>query len=86
MDYCFSKANAVPHLAVRFSGKEAVIKALKNIGIDNIFDNDIEILNDETGCPRVLIQKEKCKDIIINISLSYCSDKCNAVAMVFRVP
>jgi len=32
LEYCFSRKKATPHLAVRFSGKEAIIKALANMG------------------------------------------------------
>jgi len=32
LDYCFSKKVAAPHLAVRYAGKEAVVKALYNMG------------------------------------------------------
>jgi holo-[acyl-carrier protein] synthase len=86
LNYCFSKENAAPHLAVRFSGKEAVVKAFKNMGINNIFYNDIEILNNESGCPRVIIQKEGFNGLIINISLSHSADTCCAVAMIFGDP
>jgi holo-[acyl-carrier protein] synthase len=84
LEFCFSKKNAAPHLAVRFSGKEAIVKALKNMGINNIYYNDIEILNNETGCPVVLIHKKEFNGLIINISLSHCADKCCAVANIFR--
>jgi holo-[acyl-carrier protein] synthase len=86
LEYCFSKKDAAHHLAVRFSGKEAVVKALKSMGINNIFYNDIEILNNETGIPEALIHKKEFNGLVINISLSHCADKCCAVAMIFGVP
>ncbi|OBZ34805.1 MULTISPECIES: holo-ACP synthase [Methanohalophilus] len=45
LKYCYSKTDPTPHIAVRFVGKEAVIKALYNIGICDVFFKDVHILN-----------------------------------------
>ncbi len=82
--YCFSKKNPAPHLAVRFSGKEAVIKAIHNAGLGNPYYTDIEILNDATGAPSVKIDKKDFKNVTIKISLSHCRDKSLAFAVIFE--
>jgi len=44
----------VPELAVRFAGKEAVMKAL-GTGVRGVFWRDIEILPDQRGAPLVYL-------------------------------
>jgi len=71
-------------LAARFSGKEAVIKALdcRSIGL-----KEIEILSDASGKPIVRLYgraKQKTEDIglsDISISLSHCKDYAVACAI-----
>ena len=58
LDYCFSKENPHMHLAARFAGKEAVIKAMSGMIEKNLKYSDIEILNDEKGAPTVNINGE----------------------------
>ena len=41
LKYCFSKKNPAPHLAARFAGKEAVIKAMNGISNKKLSVNDI---------------------------------------------
>jgi len=73
-----------PSLAARFSGKEAVIKALdcRSIGL-----NDIEILSDASGKPHVRLYgraQHQAEDIGlcgISISLSHCRDYAVACAI-----
>ncbi|MDD4874472.1 MAG: holo-ACP synthase [Dehalococcoidales bacterium] len=73
----------LPSLAARFSGKEAVIKALDSKIISL---REIEILSDATGKPNVRLYGEarkKADDIgieNISISLSHCHEY--AVAFV----
>ncbi|MFA5629551.1 MAG: holo-ACP synthase [Dehalococcoidales bacterium] len=70
-------------LAARFSGKEAVIKAL---GDNQLSYRDIEIISDENGKPLVNLHGDAkfkaCKNGLqaISISLSHCRD--HAVACV----
>lgn len=82
LDYCFSKGSAAPHLAVRFAGKEAVIKALSSIGKVNLLFNEIEILNNENGVPMVRINNPVLHNLQIYLSLSHCKDKAIAFATV----
>lgn len=51
--YCARHKNALPHVAGRFAAKEAVLKALGTGWRGRIAWTDIEILNDESGQPRV---------------------------------
>lgn len=48
LQYCFSHKQPAKHLAARFCGKEAFIKAVSDLDI-NINFNQIEILNKENG-------------------------------------
>jgi len=84
LSYCFSKKNPAPHLAARFSCKEAVIKALQSAGFDNPGFSAIEILNDKKGIPSVRIDKKDFKNVTIKISLSHCRDKSLAFAVFFE--
>lgn len=78
MEYCESK-NSVKyqHYAVRFAAKEAIFKAISD-KLDNKFDiswNDVEILNDRNGRPKVNFISDKVKGIKnIEISLSHCKE------------
>lgn len=71
-------------LAARFSGKEAVIKALSSKGIGL---KEIEILSDNEGKPQVKLhgraqtQAEQQGFINIAISLSHCKDYAVACAI-----
>jgi holo-[acyl-carrier protein] synthase len=71
-------------LAARFSGKEAVIKAL---GSENIYMHDIEILSDDFGKPEVRLygaaqQRAGEKGLYnIAVSLSHCREYAVACAV-----
>ena len=84
--YCNSrKHQASASYAVRFAGKEAVVKAL-GTGLVGGTWQDIEILPDENGMPRVKLygyfaySATKRKIYNIFITLSHCKDY--AVAQV----
>ena len=76
--------NRSSSLAARFSGKEAVIKAL---GAGGIGFNEIEILADDSGKPEVrlygkaLRQAENIGLLNIDISLSHCKEYAVACAI-----
>jgi holo-[acyl-carrier protein] synthase len=81
------RPDKILYYATRFAGKEAVFKCF---GVDdgsNIRLNEIEILNSETGQPRVTLNghtAEAAKAIGIQricISLSYDTDYATAYAM-----
>ena len=69
LEYCFKSKNYSQHLCARFCAKEAIIKALSEFEIDDVFLSDIEILNKENGAPTALIKKYP--NIQVKISLSH---------------
>lgn len=79
--YCRSKAFPRQHFAAVFCGKEAVIKALGNLGINKISFLDIEIFHADNGCPQVKILKDIGCDIEIKVSLSHCKSTAMAQAI-----
>jgi phosphopantetheine--protein transferase-like protein len=50
-DYCFPKKTAAPYLAVRYCGKEAIVKALASFGGANVRYTDIEIITNSKDTP-----------------------------------
>lgn len=84
LKYCFSKEVAGPHLAARYAGKEAVVKAISCLSNIIINYNEIEILNDENGLPTAKLNNKELNDIQINISLSHCDDKAVAFAIAIN--
>lgn len=81
--YCLSKESPSRHLAARFAGKEAVIKAVSGLGGRIGFDQ-IEILNGPKGNPMVTLKNRRFKNIAVTVSLSHCKDKAVAVAWGIR--
>lgn len=81
--YCQKNVDASPCFAGRFAAKEALVKAL-GVGFgEHIAFTDIEILNEDSGKPYVLLSdkaKENFGDLIIHISISH--SKTNAMAVV----
>jgi holo-[acyl-carrier protein] synthase len=73
-----------PSLAARFSGKEAVIKALNG---HSIALKDIEILSDISGKPRIKLYRQAQQQadamglVSLTISLSHCKDYAIACAI-----
>lgn len=79
-EYCLSKALPASHFAVRFCAKEATIKALSPLGINKFPFNQIEIYNDERGCPKIRLLNEFSNKLTIEVSLSH--DRTKAIAFV----
>lgn len=80
-------AKSVASLAVRFAGKEAVLKAL-GTGLRGLSWHDIEIISNEMGEPEVYLSP-KARDIalsrgaeIVKVSLSHSKDLAIAVAIL----
>lgn len=74
-DYCLKFKDPVPHLAARFSAKEAIAKALGTGFGEHLSWLDIEIVNDSSGKPSVHFSqslKEKLNDPLVLISISHC--------------
>ncbi|MDR0618256.1 MAG: holo-ACP synthase [Endomicrobium sp.] len=67
IDYSYSKKNVPQHLAVRFSAKEAVWKALGNKNKE-IAITDIKIINNKYGKPEVFIKNKKSTKMELSIS------------------
>jgi len=84
IQYCEKKVKKSQHYALRFAGKEAVIKAFSCFKIE-ISLNQIEILNKKNGIPFVKILNDKLSDFDIKISLSHSRETAIAVAVVSRM-
>lgn len=82
LDYCFSKDAVEPHLAARFAGKEATIKALYSRDIQDVWYIDIEILNKQNGVPVARLKKDMYKNLKLEISLAHCEDKATAFVVI----
>ena len=77
LNYCFSKKAPARYLAVRFTAKEAIIKAISSLGKKTLPLNKIEIIRNINGVPMVNL-----KGCNIKVSLSHCKDKAIAFAIV----
>lgn len=84
--YCTAKANPAQHFAVRFAGKEALLKALGTGLREGMLFSNIECLNDINGEPYVYCTGRVKEELVrqkvdfINISFSHSCD--NAIAFV----
>jgi phosphopantetheine--protein transferase-like protein len=70
LEYSLKSKKYSHHLCARFCAKEAIVKALSEFKINDVFYKDIEITNKENGAPKARI--EKYPDIDIKISMSHC--------------
>lgn len=82
LNYCLSKAQPAQHLAGRFAGKEAVLKALNSILPSAIPLQTIEITNHPDGRPLVSVNFPKLPPISIFLSISHCDAYALAFALV----
>jgi phosphopantetheine--protein transferase-like protein len=85
LEYCYTMNNAGPHLAGKFCGKEAVIKALTSIGHPGIHYNEIEITNAEGQAPKVSLLRGN-RDVTLHISVSHSRDMAIALAIAIIIP
>jgi len=83
IQYCEKKNRKSQHYAVRFAGKEAVVKAFSNYKI-KISLNKIEILNKKNRAPYVKILDDKISNFIIKISLSHSDNTAFAVVIIYK--
>lgn len=86
IEYCESKrVSKYYHYAGRFAAKEAIFKAVAHL-LENKYDlswQNLEIVNDENGAPKVNfinVKIDKIQDI--DISISHCKEYATAVAVV----
>lgn len=84
LEYCLSKDAPAQHLAARFAGKEAVLKALYCLGLTTIFYPAIEILNTGRGVPYVRINTDQAEKLSIRISLSHTADMAMAFCIIIQ--
>ncbi|NQT45940.1 MAG: holo-ACP synthase [Candidatus Omnitrophica bacterium] len=82
LNYCFSKEKAASYLAVRYAGKEAIVKALGGMDKPSLNYKDIEILNKENEIPVTRINNKDFRDLRVYVTLSHCNDKAIAFAIV----
>ena len=85
LEYCFKKKDPFSHLAARYAGKEATIKALNSLGgfpagLWNL--KDIEIYNNPSGQPQIKFFRPEFKKIRAKISLSHSGDVAVASVVV----
>lgn len=80
LEYCFKSKHPARHLAVRFSGKEAIYKAFCSIGITGLGFHDVEIVHDSNRVPQVNFLCDRIKNYSCKITLSHSRE--NAVAFV----
>ena len=82
LEYCFKSKNSAQHLCGRFCAKEAIVKALTPLGVEDVLYNEIEILNTEKGYPIAIIKKYP--DIKVNVSISHNKEYATANAFVYK--
>lgn len=82
LEYCFKDKQSASHLCVRFCAKEAVVKALSQFGISDVYYSDIEILNNENSSPYCII--DKYPNINVKVSLSHSKLYATATVLCFN--
>lgn len=89
IEYCESRGAArASSYAARFSAKEAVSKALGTGISQGVSFQDIEVVNDDDGKPRVMLRGEAEKryrmlgGIAMDVSLTHCRDYAAAYAVI----
>ena len=84
IEYCESKNKMkYQHYAARFTGKEAIFKAISEF-LENKYEigwKDIEILNDNKGKPFVSFKKKELSNIEVDLSLSHLKEYAIATAI-----
>lgn len=81
--YCQAKASPAEHYAARFAAKEAFSKAIASGWSGTFHWKDVEVTNDESGQPHLLLHgqtAEKIGSAAVKVSLSHTGT--NAVAFV----
>lgn len=90
ISYCESKKNKYQHYAVRFSAKEAFLKAIGTGWRFGLRFADIDVYHDEYGKPLIRLygkaEELAKREAIINIhvSLTHIKEYANAVVIIER--
>lgn len=79
LEYCFSHGSPAQHLCARYCAKEAVVKALSEFDIKDVYYSDIEVANTDSGKPYAKISKYP--DVKIKLSLSHTNETAICVAL-----
>ncbi|OGX40217.1 MAG: holo-[acyl-carrier-protein] synthase [Omnitrophica WOR_2 bacterium RIFCSPLOWO2_01_FULL_41_12] len=78
-----TRGSLYQHLAGRFAAKEAVFKALGDMGLNW---KDVQILNDKDGKPLCVIRNGKNKKLDVHISISHVKNYAVANAIITQKP
>lgn len=77
IEYCNSKKTCCyEHFAARFAAKEATLKAVSDL-LENKYEltwKQIEILNNETGKPVLILHKQIENIVSLDVSLSHLKE------------
>ncbi len=88
--YCQSRKRAVEHFAGRWAAKEAIVKCLGSGWRKGLCWTDIEVKNDKSGQPQVLLcgaardSAQQLRIAGILISISHCRAYATAHAVAVR--
>jgi holo-[acyl-carrier protein] synthase len=83
-NYCRAYHEPAPHLAGRFSAKEAVAKALGTGFGSRLSWLDVEIINDSHGRPQVRLSQHALtafENPLMIVSISHCREYATATAL-----
>lgn len=87
IDYCRARKAATQHYAGRWAAKEAVLKALGTGWRRGISWRDIEVRNDSSGAPNIVLRAgardvfEKAGIVKMHITISHCRSHAVAYAI-----
>ena len=83
--YCNSRKYPYMHYAGKFAAKEAVKKAMLSSKLyPHVLLKDIQIINDESGCPIPKISNISDNPMIIKLSISHSGEYAMSVALMFN--
>lgn len=83
--YCQSKTYPHQHYAARFAAKEAVSKAMQTGWSGKFRWKDVEVVNEESGAPKIAVSNEVAKTLAtsrIHLSLSHAENTVVAFAII----
>ncbi|MGB5105969.1 MAG: holo-ACP synthase [Candidatus Zixiibacteriota bacterium] len=81
--FCSSKLNPFPSYAVRFAAKEAVFKALSQVGIRIVSWQDIAINQSSDGVPGLTV--EGVTGYVFHLSMSHTTTLATAIVVIERI-